>query len=313
MYAHQAIEDLKKAKFVKYDSLYKKSTNKLISKTNTSVHFHLPEMNSVWDLYRKSITGKKLFKESLNIRLPFDCCWFDYDVEDNGIPVSKGQYHSQKRGILAVNTGINNLIKVNIVDYFGEPKKMWRLSFVEYFVLVNDSLRINKNALDYIASFYSTEEINHLLKKDANIFPHPILNYEKFNFENVNKVISTTIEEGKVDLQHLACSLDLINCKNITTQDIYPDKKLNNKRKKYGKRKLFTYKTLIIKPTGKKQKSQALQGLWDNRIHLCRGHFKEYTAEKPLFGKITGRYWWQPSIRGNAKNGMIVKDYEVKG
>ena len=106
--------------------------------------------------------------------------------------------------------------------------------------------------------------------------------------------------------------LQLLNCKNITTRNTYPSKSLNKKRKKAGKQELFTYKTLVLKPTGKKQETQAAQGLWDNRVHLCRGHFKTYTEDKPLFGRVTGRFWWQPSIRGNAKKGMVVKDYEVK-
>jgi hypothetical protein len=107
-------------------------------------------------------------------------------------------------------------------------------------------------------------------------------------------------------------ALTLLNCKNITTQTTLPPLKLNKKRIKSGKQPLFTYKTLVIKPTGKKQESQQSQGLWDNRIHLCRGHFKEYTAEKPLFGRITGRFWWQPSVRGNKEKGVVIKDYKVE-
>jgi len=103
----------------------------------------------------------------------------------------------------------------------------------------------------------------------------------------------------------------MINSKNITTTDNSPPVRLNKKRIKNNKQPLFTYKTLVIKPTGKKQEAQAAQGIWENRIHLCRGHFKTFTKDKPLFGRVTGRYWWQPSVRGNKAKGVITKDYIV--
>lgn len=49
----------------------------------------------------------------------------------------------------------------------------------------------------------------------------------------------------------------------------------------------------------------------DNRVHLCRGHFKEYTEQNPLFGRHVGRYWWQPCVRGKKEKGIIAKDYIV--
>lgn len=45
--------------------------------------------------------------------------------------------------------------------------------------------------------------------------------------------------------------------------------------------------------------------------HMVRGHFKTYTADKPLMGKAVGTYWWGYQVRGNRKNGIVLKDYEV--
>lgn len=110
--------------------------------------------------------------------------------------------------------------------------------------------------------------------------------------------------------------IQLLNCKNITSTDTPPPDKLQKKRIKRGKVPMFTYKTLKILVPGKKQnhlkngKGQK-DDIYYNRIHLCRGHFKTYTKEKPLFGRMTGTYWWQPSVRGNKKNGVIHKDYAV--
>jgi len=102
----------------------------------------------------------------------------------------------------------------------------------------------------------------------------------------------------------------LLNCKNIGTEIVPAPLKLNKKRKKVGKQPIFSYRTLVIKPVGKKQESIP-KHLWNNRIHLTRGHFKTYTEEKPLFGRITGRFWWQPAVRGRNRDGVVMKDYKV--
>jgi len=48
-------------------------------------------------------------------------------------------------------------------------------------------------------------------------------------------------------------------------------------------------------------------------LHLVRGHFKQYDAEHPLFGKHTGLYWWGLHARGQAEQGTIRKDYAIHG
>jgi len=48
------------------------------------------------------------------------------------------------------------------------------------------------------------------------------------------------------------------------------------------------------------------------RVHLCRGHFKQYTADHPLLGRHVGLYVWQPHVRGKNKDGVVMKDYNVQ-
>ena len=103
----------------------------------------------------------------------------------------------------------------------------------------------------------------------------------------------------------------ILNTKNIGLEKHSPPVPLNKKRIRNGKQPLFTYHTLVLKPLGKKQESVS-RHLWDNRIHFQRGHFKVYTKEKPLFGHITGRFWWQAHVRGQNKEGVVTKDYKVE-
>lgn len=105
--------------------------------------------------------------------------------------------------------------------------------------------------------------------------------------------------------------LNFLSCKNIRTIANDPPEKVQKKRKKQGKKPLISYYTLELKQA-KSYESEGNKNLWSNRIHLCRGHFREYTEDKPLFGKLVGRYWIPPHARGNKREGVIYKDYSIK-
>lgn len=47
-------------------------------------------------------------------------------------------------------------------------------------------------------------------------------------------------------------------------------------------------------------------------LHICRGHFAHYSDDKPLFGKYTGQFWKPAHVRGDLKQGAVVKDYSIK-
>lgn len=47
------------------------------------------------------------------------------------------------------------------------------------------------------------------------------------------------------------------------------------------------------------------------RLHLCRGHWTTYTAERPLFGRLVGTYWIPDHKRGNPELGRVIKDYAL--
>ena len=107
---------------------------------------------------------------------------------------------------------------------------------------------------------------------------------------------------------------DVLSCKNVSLTPVEPPEKLNKKRIKKGKQPLYRYHVLTVDLDKGRKQSGVGRGanLGTMPVHLCRGHFKEYTTEKPLFGRVTGRFWWQPYARGKAENGVVMKDYEIK-
>ncbi len=104
--------------------------------------------------------------------------------------------------------------------------------------------------------------------------------------------------------------LNILSCKNIKAEEYNPPENLQKRRVKNGKKPLRSYYELKIKPISQSSNAGSKgNGNWSNRVHLCRGHMKEYGEEKPLFGKYVGRFWFPPHVRGNKKEGIVDKNY----
>lgn len=109
-------------------------------------------------------------------------------------------------------------------------------------------------------------------------------------------------------------SLCFANCKNVTLGQYRPS---SNKKKDHRAGKHYPaikYHVLEIDPvkrvldsTGKVQEKGLRRAL-----HICRGHFATYREDSRLFGKHVGTFWRPMHVRGEAGEGMIVKDYAVK-
>jgi hypothetical protein len=116
-----------------------------------------------------------------------------------------------------------------------------------------------------------------------------------FEPEHAGAVISLPEEDWRNFIQHqvgaMAALFALTNCRNIVRETQSPDRKLQKSRRKSGKLPLYHFATLKMKPIGRS--SEAARA-----IHWVRGHFKEYTPDRPLFGKIAGLFWWEPHLVG---------------
>jgi hypothetical protein len=103
------------------------------------------------------------------------------------------------------------------------------------------------------------------------------------------------------------------HCKNVElvdcTKEHGPDEKFCRRQKVPS----VIYKTLKIPGMTKRYADGGGHSGVEMRSHICRGHFATYTADKPLFGRPDGigKFWHPAHVRGNAKHGAVVKDYEV--
>lgn len=110
-------------------------------------------------------------------------------------------------------------------------------------------------------------------------------------------------------------ALSFMHCKNVDLVPNAPPAKLSRKHEKRYGQPLARYYTLEIEPMKKilRTEGQSEKTGLKRALHICRGHFAHYTAERPLFGKVVGTVWRPAHVRGSAKEGVVVKDYAVKG
>jgi hypothetical protein len=114
-------------------------------------------------------------------------------------------------------------------------------------------------------------------------------------------------------------SLSFMHCKNVKLVDVIPDKQPTHNKSAKRRRERATYHPVpykvldilpmkeILRTKGRSEKVGAKKAL-----HICRGHFADYTEGAGLFGKWHDRYWWSPQLRGTAQKGVTVRDHRIK-
>ena len=227
------------------------------------------------------------YQKLFPFKVPYNACIFEYKYKDSYEQDVAGwtQEPSTKRAILMANTPIKQMF---YSLYYTDKTAVWNVCPVRL---------VSYESEGWCYGFES-------------IFPSMD---SVFGEENINHYI----QEMKDEMNVAIVMLDILNCQNVVTKDVVPPEKLNRKRIRNGKLPLYTYKILeVVK--GKPKSKNAGSVTWDYqspasvRFHLCRGHFKTFTPDKPLFGKYSGTFWWNPQSRGNKELGEIEKDYDVK-
>ena len=102
------------------------------------------------------------------------------------------------------------------------------------------------------------------------------------------------------------------HCRNVELVDAAVPAALRKKRDKRGKRNTV-FKTLEIRPMKavlRNADANPSTGL-KQRLHICRGHFKDYRQGRGLFGKYRGMFWWEMHVRGDKVQGEVKKGYRV--
>lgn len=112
-------------------------------------------------------------------------------------------------------------------------------------------------------------------------------------------------------LHILGLAISFTHCKNVRVVETPDDR--GEKWHRRTNTPVLKFHTIDINPM---KQTLRTEGRSDETgikkaLHICRGHFVTYTPEHPLFGKYVGTFWKPDHVRGNAKNGIVLKDYKV--
>lgn len=109
----------------------------------------------------------------------------------------------------------------------------------------------------------------------------------------------------------LALTLGFMNCKNVAEIEHVPPTRLARAHRKRRGQPLTRFTTLDIRPMSRalERSGGTKGGGLGKAMHTCRGHFKTYKPESPLFGRLAGQFWWEEHERGHTENGRVIKDY----
>ncbi len=207
-------------------------------------------------------------------------------TEESNAFLARGQIES-----FAKSTGVT--IPAQYASMVGNPAHI-----VHFTVHVGPSADENK-VINFQGMFF--------LKRDGGMVGNSII-AAHFD-ERAAQLRSYPEQTLMINLHALA----LLNCKNISVVDRVPDPKVSRARARRGKPPGEVYKTLVIKVPGEKvYKPFTVAGPGSPKgQHIVRGHFAHYTAEKPLFGRLTGTFYHPMHVRGRNKDRTIVKDYRL--
>lgn len=102
------------------------------------------------------------------------------------------------------------------------------------------------------------------------------------------------------------------HCKGTEIEEHQPTRQVRRAAERAGK-PVFTFHTIDIHPARQvlRTEGKITENGIAKALHICRGHFAHYTADKPLFGKYTGTFYRPMHIRGSAEKGIVGKDYRI--
>jgi len=306
VFAHEVFKsyytpDWQKSLYSQLIADYMDFFHKTLQALNDSHKFHMGRQSEI----NHAASGEQTFEDVFSrCRFPYNNCWFDY-VSDMRVdsPATKrlGVITEQVRSGLLCCVLEEGLYTVNHYSALRGADS-WTMDPVTTFV--------GNKPLDQF------ESIRHSLRGSERggyvltcIMPTTLR-----GSNTVESMHDELIYNAGSDISTLAKFLRLLNCRNSVFEEVTPkNKPLKNRHEKRKPGTFFyQYKLLRLnlgKGRGGVVSLPEVKRLWQNPLHSCRGHFKTYTQERRLFGKLVGTFWFPPHLRGNVAEGIIDKEY----
>lgn len=260
-------------------------------------------------------------KEFPNLAPPFDCFWMEFSFVN-------------KWGYLFICNEVNNgkikwIMKISCFGNF-KHKLTYYLELDEFGQLVNDDGVCNVYIDKY--QFGDYDELTHETKNKLARKRKEAYSLSKFKKLELLKRLDELEEKIDNSYKHLnesmaqyqkdaldnlpiiypcLLAITFLHCKNVQVVPHKPDEEKHRRRNRHADN--IKYKVLQIEPMKRilREEGHSEETGLKKSLHICRGHFKDFTQGKGLFGKFKGLYWWENQVRGRAENGIVLKSYAI--
>jgi len=255
-----------------------------------------------------------LAKDFPNVAPPFPRMFLEWaaprDIVSEKYGHIKGPENIKRYGLLLFSDEVENIDEM--IEWAKERSQPWQLQLFRKMKDISIPLKWISNGLLFIEDIQRIgllcDAMWGVSEEGAPIMPNDRITMRVVAGLNHN---DGRIIAGMFFVPFLA--LSFMHCKNIIVRQVEPPPKLQKARVRRGKRRLITYHVLEVHPIRRilEVEGEAHKTGLKKALHICRGHFKDYMGGPGLFGKIHGIYWWDAHIRGDKKQGMSLKDYDV--
>lgn len=297
MYSNKVIEDVGATEKSVGRICFLVPVNKILKWIETAEKFHLGDCID-FSLIMKPNEGNFFMGSDGEVRSPYKCCWFSS---------SMGHNHGNL-GMLVKELKEDLLLTFSFSG--GQSRNdRWLMYATYHLIALNREIILED--YDLLEEAFDGEVVvDRNMIEPGNVSPNPA--YVKEFMDHYEGLLESPVDDEPLTMRLMNTALLLLSCKNIVTETVHAPAKLNKARKKKNKKPILSYKLLnVIVPRKRKDHEGSEETGILQRLHLCRGHFKYYSNDKPLFGRITGRFWWQPQVRGSMEMGIIKKEYAI--
>lgn len=246
-----------------------------------------------------------LEKDFPNLAPPFENFWMEYAPTD----FVNGELGKIKNNVPVKKVGILFAVK-EISENEQISNEKWALNIV---LFLKDTDNKIFQDITWVIAIDKLGKVTHINGKLAfMLFLSPALSIH-MGIDQSN--VEEKLEEGRYfmfpSIAPALLAVSFMHCKNVTVT-------ANNPEKQKGKRlsrniSRIKYHTLQIEPMKKilRDEGDSENSGIKHALHICRGHFKDFSNGNGLFGKHQDMYWWNSQVRGSSKHGIVSKDYNV--
>jgi hypothetical protein len=144
--------------------------------------------------------------------------------------------------------------------------------------------------------------------------PHPLRVKAADSFGEVAiRQLGKEVSLDAAGISHIvATAFSLLNAKNIVREPVHPapQSRASRRRGDLAPHRYHVLRVAVPSVSRTRGESSPDSGA-SVAIHWVRGHFKRYAPQRPLFGRLTGMYWWQHHLAGRAPR-LVEKDYRLQ-